>query len=436
MYSVLKSSITDQIYDIITDRIINLELRFGARIEIQMFENEFGISQTPIRFALNKLQDVGLVESKPRGGYFVIDLTEKDLDEIYDLREMFEVFALGSAIKSLDMDELQHLKKEIEQLPEIENEEKRKAKFNETDEKLHLLLINSSDNKRAKVLYLQVYDILKISISMGIQWKSFWNEHLILIDALLNQDLNSAQKILKNHLREAKKNAIQQLRDMEQQQIYAELDRRLREPRLRRLYQKMETAFNDLDPGAHNWDHVRRVIVNSIEIGLGEKANMNIVMPAVILHDLGYITNPDDPKEHPAHGARACYRFLDEWGPADQSLIADCIRKHKAKYPGFATPEPETKEEQVVSDADQVDKFGWIGFIQVVWVYIELGIGGMERYQTIGGLVDAMSHHDSIAFYTGTGKTIAARLADPDFGQTGRKLTQELSLYAGWKPEF
>ncbi len=208
------------------------------------------------------------------------------------------------------------------------------------------------------------------------------------------------------------------------------------EPRLRRLYQKVEQTFNERDTGTHDWEHVRRVIVNSIQVGLEERADMNIVMPAVILHDIGYATNPEEPQLHPMHGARECYRFLDEWSPADRDLIADCIRKHKAKWPGHTGAEPETLDEKVVCDSDQLDKFGWVGFLQVVRVYVEMGIIGMERYKTIAGLVDGISHQESVEFYTETAKRLAAELADPDFCDVAKKVTDQLSLYEGWREEF
>jgi len=74
---------------------------------------------------------------------------------------------------------------------------------------------------------------------------------------------------------------------MEPPKIYEELNRRLDEPRLGKLYRAVRSAFNDKNPIAHNWEHVRRDILNAVEIGLEEGADMDIVLPAIILHDLG-----------------------------------------------------------------------------------------------------------------------------------------------------
>ena len=136
---------------------------------------------------------------------------QKDIEDIYDIREMFEVHALKSSIKSMDADELQQLKNEIEQIPNIENEKKRKDKFRETDKRLHLLFINKSDNKRAISLFLQVYDIITISIFLGFEWTELLEEHISLIEALQKKDLKEATRILETHIRKAKRSAIKHL---------------------------------------------------------------------------------------------------------------------------------------------------------------------------------------------------------------------------------
>ena len=224
---------------------------------------------------------------------------------------------------------------------------------------------------------------------------------------------------------------------MEPDKIYEELDRRLEEPRLQKLYQSVRSAFNEKNPIAHNWEHVRRDIVHALWIGLEEGADMDIVLPAMILHDLGYITHSHDPRQHPLHGSRECFRFLQDWSEEDQGKISACILKHKGKYPGFEHEQPETLEEKVVCDADQVDKFGWVGFMQMMKVYVEYGyLMGLQRYKTLAGLAEAMTHIESVSLYTETAKRLAAARSDPDFLEISRKLVEGLSLYENWKEPF
>lgn len=91
---------------------------------------------------------------------------------------------------------------------------------------------------------------------------------------------------------------------MDQQAIYAILDTMLEQPRLGTPYQKMRSEFEAQGRVAHGWEHVRRVIVNAAWVGSEEGADLQIVMPAIMLHDIGYVTNPEEPGKHPEHGAR------------------------------------------------------------------------------------------------------------------------------------
>ncbi len=223
---------------------------------------------------------------------------------------------------------------------------------------------------------------------------------------------------------------------MEHHEIHTALNGMLAEPRLRNLYLAVRDAFAAKGPSAHGWEHVRRVTVNAVPIGLAEKADMEIVMPAILLHDIGFVTNPDEPKKHPEHGARECYRFLSDWNREQQDHISQAILKHKARYPGYDGIEPDTLEERVVCDADQIDKFGWVGFSQMIKVYAEYGANGVERYQRIAGLADGLEHLSEIHLYTDTGRAMAAKLSEPDHLTLARKLREELSLSEDWSEEF
>ncbi len=219
---------------------------------------------------------------------------------------------------------------------------------------------------------------------------------------------------------------------MNQQDVHATLNNMLEQPRLRTLYTTVRELFEAQGSIGHGWEHVRRVTVNAAWIGREEQADLDIVMPAIILHDIGFVTHPDEPKNHPEHGARECRRFLTEWSTEDQEKIALCILKHKAAYPGYNGTEPETLEERVVCDADQIDKFGWLGITQMVKVYAEYGMNGNDKYRRHAGLVDALKHIVEIQLYTETGRRIVAERAEPVHLEAARQLHQELSLSETW----
>lgn len=208
---MLTSSLVDQLYVIIKERIVGLQLKLGEKIDVQKLAREFGVSQTPIRDALNKLSQNGLVNIRARVGYYVIDLCVEDISEIYDLRKIFENYALESAMENINFDKLGQLKQKMEKIQKEPNEKIGKAKFDETDRQLHLLIIMNCNNKRLQNLFSEIYDFVRISLSMGVEWKKSLKEHIALADALQEKDLVRAKEILKEHINDSKNNAIKLL---------------------------------------------------------------------------------------------------------------------------------------------------------------------------------------------------------------------------------
>ena len=76
MVQLNKESLAGQIRKELRKRIVNLEIKQGEKINVTELEEEFGVSRAPVREALQSLADQGLVEVKPRGGYFAVQLTQ------------------------------------------------------------------------------------------------------------------------------------------------------------------------------------------------------------------------------------------------------------------------------------------------------------------------------------------------------------------------
>jgi uncharacterized protein len=122
---------------------------------------------------------------------------------------------------------------------------------------------------------------------------------------------------------------------------------------------------------AHNWPHAYRDTLNAIVIGEAEGADMSIVLPAITMHDIGFLYGAS-PEQHGEVGADHVKEFLEEAGAhySDEQIekIANCIRTHKGSIHG---KHPEGLEAKVVADADLLEKFGLFGVYQTVRTYAE-----------------------------------------------------------------
>ena len=124
------------------------------------------------------------------------------------------------------------------------------------------------------------------------------------------------------------------------------------------LHRNLIERYADVRLPAHGWDHIGRTVANAICIGEAENARMDIVVPAMLLHDIGFLTDPD-PMGHHSRGAEQSFQWTQEWPSTAQNEIAECISRHKGEAKGFGTP-PSSLEQQVVCDADMLEKVAGI----------------------------------------------------------------------------
>lgn len=115
-----------------------------------------------------------------------------------------------------------------------------------------------------------------------------------------------------------------------------------------------------LEPaGAHGFDHVERVTALCEQIGQEEHADMGILIPAALLHDIARPLEKTQGIPHEQEGARIAEKFLRSLPYTGGSIpaIAHAIRAHRFR----STEEPATLEARILSDADKLDALGAVG---------------------------------------------------------------------------
>jgi uncharacterized protein len=196
----------------------------------------------------------------------------------------------------------------------------------------------------------------------------------------------------------------------------ARLKKYLEDKRLKNVHDEVKAAFKQHGLIAHNWDHIYRDTINAIWIGEAEGAVMEIVIPAILLHDIGFLYN-SDPAVHNIIGAEKCVDWLDGWSPIEKKSVSDCIRCHKGKTAGFNTA-PESLEAKVVYDADLLEKIGKIGVLQGLRSFVEFGLAGVtdhQDYTNLYAIVKRRAGFENAIFYTKAGQEIASRRGGLEF---------------------
>ena len=106
---IIPETISDKVYRHLKDAIISGDLRRGQRIVQEQLTEELQVSRTPIRDALQRLNAEGLVINKPFHGAVVFQLSENELQELYDIRIMMENYACQQSLETISMDQLKEM---------------------------------------------------------------------------------------------------------------------------------------------------------------------------------------------------------------------------------------------------------------------------------------------------------------------------------------
>ena len=157
------------------------------------------------------------------------------------------------------------------------------------------------------------------------------------------------------------------------------------------------------EPGSHGFDHTLRVTRLCEIIGEYEKADMNILIPAALLHDIARPQEKTTGILHEEEGARIAGEYLKSKQYSEELIppVMHAIRTHRFRSEMI----PNTLEAKILSDADKLDAIGAIGIART---FISAG----ER---MGDIADAMNHIDEKLIklkdmmYTKRGQEIAQK---------------------------
>lgn len=208
-------NLSEDVYEAIKRKLDGKSLKPGAKIKEEQLAKELGVSRTPIREAINKLERERLVEIIPRYGTFVTNLFFEDVKEIYDLRGALERLALRLAFLKLNKEKFhKRLLKIADSFSKCRDDvEKGNLEyFIKRETAFHDFLIKSSRNSRL----IQMMNNLNAQIQLGrIESLSVpgraersLREHEEIVNAMLQEDINKAQELIEKLCINIKKNVL------------------------------------------------------------------------------------------------------------------------------------------------------------------------------------------------------------------------------------
>lgn len=203
-----------QIEQEVRDAILRGVFKPGERLPESVIASQLGVSRAPVREVLSALERDGLVVNIPRRGNFVIDFSEKDIDEIYSLRLLLEIGALHRAFDHLTEKDFEEMQTLVNRLGEADQQNMDPLDVMHIDLSFHETIFRVADHSRIS----DIWNRLRMQTQLLIGWTTSTHYsdqpmqlHQQILDAIRARDLLAAEAVLRDHILDGRDRALQQL---------------------------------------------------------------------------------------------------------------------------------------------------------------------------------------------------------------------------------
>ena len=203
-------SLADQVYDALETDILSGKYARGDVLTENKLCEIMGVSRTPIREALRRLEQENLIKESGKGS-IVIGISEKDLEDIFTIRFQIEGIAAEKAAKNCTEAELEQLRNALE-LQEFyllkHNADEIKSMDNRFHETLYLISGSFTFYNILLSLHKKVQKYRKASIQSNSRANESVEEHKLIFDAIASRDAEKAKYYAEKHVKNAYKHII------------------------------------------------------------------------------------------------------------------------------------------------------------------------------------------------------------------------------------
>ena len=203
-------SLSNSLFNQLRIDILQGMLKAGEKLTEQRICAEYVVSRTPVREAFQKLENDGLIETIPNRGAFVVGVSDRDIEDMYELRKAYEAIAVRWAIQRITEEEFQQLQEAYEFM-EFYTMKKDIEKMLNINMQFHQLIYNAAHNH----MLLHTLTNFQIYTKQRRGTKTYADnyleevlaEHQEIFQAFSAKDEEAAAAAIVRHLDNAKKRA-------------------------------------------------------------------------------------------------------------------------------------------------------------------------------------------------------------------------------------
>ncbi|HZJ45598.1 MAG TPA: GntR family transcriptional regulator [Pyrinomonadaceae bacterium] len=152
---IQKEVLRDKIYELLKGWILGGKLKPGEKVVELALAKQLNVSRAPLREALLALSQQGFITIKPHQGSFVTELSGQDITEIFEVREVLEIYAAKKVRRSLTPERVAVLKRGLEELEEAARN-RDVLQFAEADLNFHRALWSLAGNSHLEKLLIDI----------------------------------------------------------------------------------------------------------------------------------------------------------------------------------------------------------------------------------------------------------------------------------------
>ncbi|MEH7503527.1 GntR family transcriptional regulator [Neobacillus drentensis] len=200
-------SIREHAYIYLKEMILEGELKAGDRLIERELAGKLGISRTPIREALFRLESQGFVKTVPRKGVVVTNISESEVIEVFTILASLEVLAVKLAAGRMDKETQLELDQKIEELMELRDQAE--ENFNLEHIQMNRLINKASKSPKLFEILSGLIDYIHMAANMGYETpgrrKESLREHIDIMKALRDKEAEMAEYLMRIHIENSKK---------------------------------------------------------------------------------------------------------------------------------------------------------------------------------------------------------------------------------------
>ena len=202
-----RTRLVDQAVSTLREAILTGELASGTRLRQVQLASQLGISRTPLREALMKLEQEGLIELLPGGGLRVRLLDLDEAVELYDLREVLDGLAARLAAQRVTDREFREIERHLKAMKECLGRQDAHRWF-VAHVSFHDAIFRASANARlqalSSVVRLSIQRFHPVLLTTPNRLADAWEEHREIFEAIRVHDADGAERLARAHIASAK----------------------------------------------------------------------------------------------------------------------------------------------------------------------------------------------------------------------------------------